>query len=379
MLQETRRLQMNVYDMVQLKIGDLTAKLPIIQGGMGVGISLSGLAAAVANQGGIGVIAAARIGMFEHDCATNYCEANIRALREEIRKARSLTSGIIGVNIMVALSNFADLVKTSIEEGVNAIFAGAGLPLDLPGLVDKFSNTKLIPIISSAKAAKLIIKRWYSKYKYIPDAFVVEGPKAGGHLGFKTEQLDDPDYALEKIVVDVLNTVKPFEQEFNRPIPVIAGGGIYSGADIYQIMKLGVAGVQMATRFVTTNECDASVEFKNTYIHAKKEDIGIIQSPVGMPGRAIINEFIVEVKEGHKATFGCAYHCIVTCDYKDSPYCIARALINAKKGFLKNGFAFAGVNAYRATEIRPLQEVCDCIKAEYAQAVSNDLLRGVSD
>lgn len=367
---------MNVYDMVQLKIGNLVAKLPIIQGGMGVGISLSGLAAAVANQGGIGVIAAAGIGMLEYDGATNYFEANIRALRDEIRKARALTSGIIGVNIMVALSNFADLVKTSIEEGVDAIFAGAGLPLDLPGLMDRFSNTKLIPIISSAKAAKLIIKRWYSKYNYIPDAFVVEGPKAGGHLGFKPEQLDDPEYALEKIVVDVLSAVKPFEQEFNKPIPVIAGGGIYSGEDIYQTMKLGAAGVQMATRFVTTNECDASVAFKNTYVNAKEEDIGIIQSPVGMPGRAIINEFILEVNEGHKTPFGCPYHCIVTCNYKDSPYCIARALVNAKKGFLKNGFAFAGVNAYRATGIKPLQEVCDCIKAEYAQAASNDLSRG---
>ena len=366
---------MNVHNMVPLKIGSLIAKLPIIQGGMGVGISLSGLAAAVANQGGIGVIATAGIGMLEYDGATNYLEANIRALREEIRKARALTSGIIGVNIMVALSNFVDLVKTSIEEGVDAIFAGAGLPLDLPGLVDKSSKTKLIPIISSAKAAKLIIRKWYSKYSYVPDAFVVEGPKAGGHLGFKPEQLDDPEYALEKIVVDVLNVVNPFEQEFNKPIPVIAGGGIYSGEDIYKIMKLGASGVQMATRFVTTDECDASVTFKNAYIHCEKEDIGIIQSPVGMPGRAIINEFICEVNEGNKVPFSCPYHCIVTCNFKNSPYCIARALVNAKKGLLKNGFAFAGVNAYRATEIRPLQTVCDCIKSEYAQAASNDMHR----
>lgn len=367
---------MNAHSMTQLKIGDLIAKLPIIQGGMGVGISLSGLAAAVANQGGIGVIAAAGIGMLEYDGATNYFEATIRALREEIRKARALTRGIIGVNIMVALSNFVELVKLSIEEGVDAIFAGAGLPIDLPGLVAKSCKTKLIPIISSAKAAKLIVKRWYSKYGYVPDAFVVEGPKAGGHLGFKPEQIDDPKFALERIVSDVLNVVKPLEKEFHKPIPVIAGGGIYSGEDIYQTMKLGASGVQMATRFVTTNECDASVAFKNTYIHAQKEDIGIIQSPVGMPGRAIINDFILEVNEGKKAPFGCPYHCIVTCDHKRSPYCIARALVNAKKGFLKKGFAFAGTNAYRATEIKPLEEVCDHIKNEYAQAVSNDLHGG---
>ena len=364
---------MNEHNMVPLKIGNLIAKLPIIQGGMGVGISLSGLASAIANQGGIGVIAAAGIGMLEYDGMTNYFEANIRALREEIRKARALTSGIIGVNIMVALSNFVDLVKISIEEGVDAIFAGAGLPLDLPGLVDKPSKTKLIPIISSAKAAKLIIKKWYSKYNYVPDAFVVEGPKAGGHLGFKPEQLNDPEFALERIVVDVLNVVKPFEEEFNKPIPVIAGGGIYSGGDIYETMKLGASGVQMATRFVTTNECDASVTFKNAYISAEKEDIGIIQSPVGMPGRAIINEFILSANEGNKVPFSCPYHCIVTCNFKESPYCIARALVNAKKGLLKNGFAFAGVNAYRATGIRPLKEVCDSIKSEYAQAASRDI------
>jgi len=363
---------MNTEYMEKLKIGDLIAKLPIVQGGMGVGVSLSGLAAAVANQGGIGVIAAAGIGMLEYDGSTNYLEANIRALRDEIRKARKLTTGIIGVNIMVALSNYVDLVKTSIEEGVDAIFAGAGIPLDLPGLLNKSSNTKLIPIISSAKAAKIIIKKWHSKYNYVPDAFVLEGPKAGGHLGFKQEQLDDPEYALEKIVVDVVNEVKIFEKEFSKHIPIIAGGGIYTGEDIYQIMKLGASGVQMATRFVTTEECDASIDFKRTYINAKKEDIGIIKSPVGMPGRAIINDFIHDVNAGKKSPFKCPYHCIVTCEYKDSPYCIAIALINAKKGLLKNGFAFAGINAYRATKINSVKEVCDCLKDEYTHAYFND-------
>ena len=359
-------------NMRELKIGSLTAKLPIVQGGMGVGISLSGMAAAVANQGGIGVIAAAGIGMIDMNSSTSYEEANISAMRRELRAARKLTAGIIGVNIMVALSNFADLVKTSIEEGADAIFAGAGLPLDLPAFLEKNAKTKLIPIISSAKAAKILIKKWVGKYNYVPDAFVVEGPKAGGHLGFKPEQIDDPEYALEKIVVDVVEAVKPFEEEYNKPIPIIAGGGIYSGEDIYRIMQLGASGVQMATRFVTTDECDASIAFKNTYINAKKEDIGIIQSPVGMPGRVILNAFIQQVKEGKKTPFRCPFHCIVTCDYTKSPYCIANALINAKKGSFGNGFAFAGANAYRATEIRPLGEVCDSIRAEYAQAASQD-------
>lgn len=360
-----------------LKIGDLFIRLPIIQGGMGVGVSLSGLAAAVANQGGVGVIAAAGIGMLEYDGSQNYLEANIRALRDEIHKARALTKGIIGVNIMVALSNFVDMVKTSIDEGVDAIFVGAGLPLDLPGYLTKTSRTKLIPIISSAKAARVIIRRWYEKFSYLPDAFVVEGQKAGGHLGFKPEQLGDPDYSLEKIIAEVVAEVGIYEAMYNRKIPVIAAGGIYTGEDIYKMMALGASGVQMATRFVTTEECDASVDFKNTYINAKKSDIGIIKSPVGMPGRAIINNFIDKVNLGKKVPFTCPYHCIVTCDYKKSPYCIAIALINAQRGHLKNGFAFAGFNAFRAKKIVTVQAVFDSLKREYSRAVHKFSVKGL--
>ncbi|MCX7845068.1 MAG: nitronate monooxygenase, partial [Dictyoglomaceae bacterium] len=179
-----------------LKIGDLVARIPIIQGGMAVGISLSGLASAVAEEGGIGVIATAGIGMLEHDFGNNFLEANIRALRKEIRKAREKTKGIIGVNIMVALTNFIDMVKTSIEEKVDIIFAGAGLPLDLPKYLTKESRTKLVPIVSSSRAARIIAKTWIDKFNYVPDAFVVEGPLAGGHLGFKKEELDDPNITL---------------------------------------------------------------------------------------------------------------------------------------------------------------------------------------
>lgn len=353
--------------MAKLKIGELIAELPIVQGGMGVGVSLSGLASAIANQGGVGVIAAAGIGLLAYDHSSNYFEADITALRAEIKKAKKLTSGIIGVNIMVALSNFVELAKAAIEEGVDAIFSGAGLPMDLPGILNKSSKTKLIPIVSSAKAVKIIAKKWCSKYNYVPDAFVVEGPKAGGHLGFKLEQLDDPAYALEKIIPNVVSEVLPLEQKYGKSIPIIAGGGIYTGEDIYNIMELGAAGVQMATRLVTTNECDASAEFKDAYINAKKEDIGIIKSPVGLPGRAIINDFLQDVIAGGRVPFHCPYHCIITCAYKNSPYCIATALINAKKGLFKNGFAFAGVNAYKATEIMSVKEVFQSLKNEYAQ------------
>ncbi len=357
-----------VRNMKELIIGNLKAKLPIIQGGMGIGISLSGLASAVANQGGIGVISAAGVGMFEPDFSTNFLEANIRALKNEIRKAREKTKGILGVNVMVALSNFADMVETAIKEKIDVIFAGAGLPLSLPKFLDKSSVTKLVPIVSSGRAAGLIIKRWWEKYRYVPDALVVEGPVAGGHLGFKPDQIDNPEYALEKIVADVINEVKPYEEQFERPIPVVAAGGIYTGSDIYGIMKKGAAGVQMATRFVTTDECDASDEFKNAYIEAKKEDICIINSPVGMPGRAILNKFIRDVKAGGKKPYTCPYHCIITCQYKDSPYCIALALMNAKRGYVNNGVVFAGGNAYRAKEIIPVKRLIESLEKEYAEA-----------
>lgn len=348
-----------------LKIGDLTAKLPIIQGGMGIGVSLSGLASSVANEGGIGVISAAAIGMLEPDFSTNYLEANIRALKKEIRKARELTKGILGVNIMVALSNFADMAKTAIEEGIDIIFSGAGLPLNLPAFLKESKDTKLVPIVSSARAASIIAKRWLEKFDYAPDAVVVEGPMAGGHLGFKSEHITDPDYKLEKLVSEVINEAKNIEDKAAKPIPVIAAGGIYTGEDIYKFIQLGASGVQMATRFVTTVECDAFLEFKKAYIECRKEDIGIIKSPVGMPGRAIINEFINDVNAGSKKPYKCPYHCIVTCNYESSPYCIALALINAKKGIMKHGFAFAGENAYRAEKIVSVKDLVNSLVEEY--------------
>ncbi|MCX7924045.1 MAG: nitronate monooxygenase family protein [Clostridia bacterium] len=359
---------MDIHKLKSLTIGNFTARMPIIQGGMGVGISLSGLASAVANEGGIGVISTAVIGMSEPDFSTNYVEANIRALKKEIRKARELTKGILGVNIMVALSNFADMAKAAIEEGIDIIFSGAGLPLSLPKYLGETSHTKLVPIVSSARAASLITKRWLEKYKYAPDAIVVEGPLAGGHLGFSVEQLNDPAYALENLVTEVMQELKPFEEKSGKLIPVIAGGGIYTGSDIHKFISLGTAGVQMATRFVTTDECDASIDFKNSYINCKEDDIGIIKSPVGMPGRAIINKYIEDVNAGDKKPYKCPYHCIVTCDYKSSPYCIAYALISAQKGKLNNGFAFAGVNAYRAKEIIPVKELMNTLAKEYMNA-----------
>lgn len=359
---------MDINKLRELKIGNLTARLPIVQGGMGVGISLSGLAAAVANEGGIGVIAAAGLGMLDYDFSTKFLEANIKRLKDEIRRAREKTKGIIGINIMVALSNYAEFVKASIEEGIDIIFSGAGLPLNLPQYLEGKHETKLVPIVSSARAASVICRKWLDKYNYLPDAIVVEGPKAGGHLGFKEDQIYNPENSIEKLVPEVINEIKQFEDKAGRPIPVIAAGGIYSGEDIYNIMKLGASGVQMATRFVTTEECDASIDFKNTYINAKKEDLTIIKSPVGMPGRAIRNTFTEDAARGANKPYKCPYHCIITCDFKNSPYCIALALTNAQKGNLEHGFAFAGENAYKSDKIVSVKELMETLQKEYAEA-----------
>lgn len=351
--------------MKKLNIGNLSIPVPIIQGGMGVGISLSGLASAVANEGGVGVISAAGLGVLYKNLSKNYLEASILGLKEELRKAREKTRGVVGVNIMVALSNFTDLVKTAIAEKADIIFAGAGMPLNLPSFLQKDSVTKLVPIVSSGRAAKLICEKWQAIYNYLPDALVVEGPKAGGHLGFKNEQIDDEHYKLENILPEVLGEVREIEAKYEKKIPVIVAGGIYSGDDIRNFMEMGADGVQMGTRFVTTTECDASDVFKQTYIDAHEEDIEIIKSPVGMPGRAIFSNFIQKIKEGAKQPKVCPFHCIKTCDISKSPYCIITALYNAFKGNMENGYAFAGANAFKATRIMSVKETFRSLLEEF--------------
>lgn len=354
--------------MNNLKIGNLTARLPIIQGGMGVGISLSGLASAVANEGGVGVISCAGIGLIYHHAAKDYMEACIIGLREEIRKAREKSSGIIGVNIMMALTNFSDMVKTAIAEKVDVIFAGAGLPLDLPKYRTPDCVTKLVPIVSSARAAKIICEKWKTLYDYLPDLVVVEGPKAGGHLGFKTIQIDDPNFSIENLIPDVVREVAVFEEKYSQEIPVVAAGGIYTGEDMYKIMQLGAKGVQIASRFVTTEECDADIKFKQSYIDASEDEVEIIQSPVGMPGRALKGVFLEKVKQGLTAPKSCPYNCLHTCDYKKVPYCIILALYNAYQGKMDKGYSFAGSNAYRATKITTVKEIIDELVFDYKKA-----------
>lgn len=351
------------FDQSPMMIGDLTIRTPLVQGGMGVGVSLAGLASAVANEGGVGVLSAAGLGMVH---GTGFSpEDNAAAVKKEIRLARSKTSGVLGINIMVALSDYGQTVKAAIEEGIDIIFSGAGLPLNLPSYVPKGCHTKLVPIVSSARAASIVTRRWTERYSYTPDAFVVEGPLAGGHLGFHTEQIDDPSYRLENLVSEVLHVLHPIQMRTKRNIPVIAAGGIFSGADIKRFFDLGASGVQMATRFVATEECDVDPAFKEAYVNCRKEDIGIIQSPVGMPGRAIKNTFLKKVALGEKHPSDCPFHCIVTCKQQNSPYCIFKALINARKGNFENGFAFIGANGWKVKEIVSVKALFEELSREY--------------
>ena len=352
-----------------LRIGDIEVKVPVIQGGMGVAISLSGLASAVANEGGIGIISAAGIGMREPDYIKNFREANKRALRKEIQLARSLTKGVIGLNVMMALTDHEELIKVAIEEKIDLIVMGAGLPLKIPGMLADSGfadhHTKLVIKVSSAKAAKLIFQFWASKYQIIPDAVVVEGPMAGGHLGFKREELNGELVPLRRLIEETVSAVKPFEDQFCREIPVIAAGGIYTGKDMYDIMQAGAKGVKLGTRFVPTYECDADIAFKESYLGCREEDITIINSPVGLPGRVIKNEFVEQIQQGKTKPFKCVWHCLSSCNFKEAPYCIAQVLFNSAQGKMSDGFAFSGSNAYKATKIQHVSEVMEELISGY--------------
>lgn len=335
-----------------IKIGQKESKYPIIQGGMGVGVSMHNLAGNVSKEGGIGIISTADIGYLEEDFEKNPRMANLRAIGKEIKKAREIAGNdkILGVNIMVAMKNYSEIVKECVKQKIDLIVSGAGIPKELPEYV-KGSNTKIAPIVSSLRCCKLIVSHWIKKYQYVPDMIVIEGPEAGGHLGFKREELEENTKPkLEDITTEVVEYVKEVEKETGKEIPVISAGGIWDGKDIKRFLELGASGVQMATRFVATNECDASMEFKEAYINAKEEDIKIIKSPVGMPGRAINNSFIQRV-EKEKSKIQRCYQCIKTCNVVDTPYCITKALINSVKGKVEEGLIFCGSNVSKIKEI----------------------------
>lgn len=370
-----------------LKIGNLVAKRPVIQGGMGVGISLSSLAGAVAKAGGIGIISTAQIGFKDHDFGKNPMAANLRAIHSELKKAREKApQGVLGFNIMVATKEYASYVKEAVKAGADVIISGAGLPIDMPKFVaeaeseadgeeKKERRTMIAPIVSSVKSALVICRMWDRKYHTAPDFVVVEGPCAGGHLGFSREQLtelgadtdhvaetyDEPAY--DKEVRGIIETVKSFAEKYKKHIPVITAGGIFDHKDVLHQFEFGAEGVQAATRFVTTEECDADIAYKEAYINAKEEDIVIVKSPVGMPGRAIKNKFLERVAKGPVKVEHC-FRCLEHCDPATTPYCITKALINAAEGKIDDALLFCGSNAYRCEKIETVPEVMAALCGE---------------
>ncbi len=353
-----------------LIIEDLEIKIPIIQGGMGLQVSTASLASAVANCGGAGTIASVGLGFGMEGNKADFVKASREGLQKQMRRAKELTKGVIGVNVLVALSNYEDLVRTAISEKANFIVSGAGLPLRLPELAEG-SSAKLIPIISSGRAANIIIKTWRKRYNRAPDAFVVEGPLAGGHLGFSFKDLESSrKNPLEELLKDVLEVVNGYEKDLGVHMPVIAAGGIFDGKDIAKFFKLGAKGVQLATRFVATFECDVSDKMKQLYIAAKESDVVIIKSPVGMPGRSIKTKLVEEVVRGRRELIKCNYRCLKTCNPNTTPYCIMHALYNAVLGNIDDAVVFAGTNVSKVEKIVSVKELMDDIVNEAIEELS---------
>lgn len=345
----------------ELKIGKHTARFPVIQGGMGVRISGGNLAGHVAKCGGIGLVAAAGIALnSDHYTGTNYFQAETQAFQTELRKARAIApDGIIGVNVMVALSDFEPLVKSAIEAGAQVIVCGAGLPLSLPELTAHAPDVALVPIASSVRAAQLIARTWEKRYHRLPDAVVVEDPDtAGGHLGEKMENIGTGEYDQYATVRGVKQF---FRDEYHVEIPVIAAGGIWDRADLERALAEGADGVQMASRFVCTEECDADMAFKQAYLDCKQEDIGLLMSPAGLPGRAILTNTpnIRQYDLDHHTP--CRMGCLKKCSYKESGerFCIVTALDRAQQGDVDTGLVFCGTNAWKADKITTVQAIFD--------------------
>lgn len=350
--------------MKNLKIGEKLTRVPLIQGGMGVGVSLGRLAGSVAREGGIGIISTAQIGYREPDFDRNPEEANLRAIESEMKKARAISpKGIIGYNVMTALKEHAAHIRAAVKAGADIVISGAGLPTELPALTEG-SSTKIAPIVSTDKSANVILKYWDRKYKRTADLVVIEGPEAGGHLGFKKEELgaytkESYDDEIRKIIA----TVKRYGEKYGMDIPVVVAGGIYDSSDVKHVMELGADGVQVATRFVTTEECDADIRYKQAYIDASENDIRIVKSPVGMPGRAIMNTFMERVMGGEKIPHSPCHRCLAKCSPADIPYCITDGLIEAVKGNIEKGLLFCGAKAWKADRI---EKVSDVIQALFA-------------
>ena len=307
----------------ELKIRNKTVKRPIVQGGMGVGVSLSSLAGNVAKHGGVGTITGVHTGYKEPDFRENPLKANLRGIGKEMEKAREISpDGIIGFNFMTVMNHYEECVREAIAAGADFIISGAGLPMNLPKYAAD-GDAAIIPIVSSSRALKLIARNWQRQGR-LPDAVVVEGPLAGGHLGFKYSDMANGTFdSLEDCLTDVLGLVKELEEANGVKIPVIAGGGVRNHSDVERLMNLGAAGVQIGTKFVATEECDASLEFKQAYLNSTTEEVKLIESPVGLAARAIYNPFLQKVDEMGRIPVQKCYQCMGHCKPAETKYCIS--------------------------------------------------------
>lgn len=350
-----------------MKLGNRELALPLIQGGMGVGVSMGGLAGAVAAEGAMGTLSTADAGWNEPDFAARPQQANLRALRREVQRAKRLAAGagLVAVNAMVATRQYADSVRTALEAGADAIVSGAGLPLELPALAEGF-EALLAPIVSGPRAAQLICRTWAKRYGRVPDFVVLEGCQAGGHLGFEEADLLSGRCApLSRLIPEVLAALRPFEEKFGRAIPLFCAGGVATGAEMARCTRLGAAGAQLATRFIATEECDAGQGYKDVLLAARPEDLRIIHSPVGMPGRAVNSPLVQRLAAGMRQPPAHCSGCIKSCRPAETPFCITHALIEAVKGNWEEGLFFSGSRVDLVDRMRTVPDLIDELMKEW--------------
>lgn len=350
--------------------------LPILQGGMGVGVSLDRLAGAVAACGGMGTISTAVCGFDEPDFAADPRGANLRSLAAQVRRAKEAAhgAGLVAINAMVATTQYAESVRTALRAGVDAVVCGAGLPRDLPAIAAEVpeSDAALAPVVSGGRAAGLICRLWDKHHHRIPDFIVLEGPLAGGHLGFSKEEAQEAQAGhpkpLSDLLREVLEAIAPYRDKYGQDIPVFVAGGISDGAEMARYMKEGAAGAQFATRFIATEECDAAPAYKQRLLDARDKDIAIVQSPVGLPGRALRSPLIERVEAGTQPPVERCMKCLSACDYKTAPYCISRALIAAVRGDWENGLFFCGAGAGKVHRLSTVRAQMEQIMNEWRAA-----------
>jgi len=348
--------------MVPLKIGDLEVPMPVIQAGMGVQVAKAELAAAVSRAGGVGCISSVGLGTIEASLS-DYLSASREHLIEEIRKARAITpDGILGVNVMVALTNYDDVIKACIEEKVDVIVSGAGLPIPLPGLT-KGSDIKLIPVVSSGRAMKVILKSWHRRYQVIPDAVIIEGPLCGGHMAFTEEQVLHPGLApIQNILHDVKAETAPFEAEYGRKIPLLGAEDVVTADDVIKKLDMGFDGVHVGTRFICTEEAGIDIKSKEVYVKAKNEDVIVLHSPLGMPVKVLRTPLVEKLLSGEEIPFSCSFRCLRACEAKEAKFCIADALLDTMSGNTDKGLYMVGSGIGRVNDIIPAEEFFEPLK-----------------